>query len=206
MGEAASKINDIKPIENFSYKGCYYSKAEDGSVSRSCDELRERIDEEMDAKLKAGKDPEVVEKKKAKMYANITEIEADKDDALIQYNEVVGVQTAVINFFAKNIDSIRDADVISGDKAKCFPNEICSKIILDDYVVTFTDYDADGTLGGVSINLNYDDVMFGYTQEKYFIGYLMSIGFPNAHTSKYKTWLRGEDFAPLFSALMALSN
>lgn len=208
MCEHSSIINDIKLVENFSYMGCYYSKAEDGSVSRNCDEMRAFYEAKREEQLAEGTDPKKVAQEKQRDAEEIAAKEADVESTLAEYNEVVGVQTAIINFFAKNIDSIREAEVKSVDEAECMSDKVCTKIVSSYYVIDFSDSDADGRFDGIKIGPNPARIQFGnmnYIEERSLIHSFAWTGYPDAYASNYKTWLYGDDFAPLLSALFALN-
>lgn len=211
MGKETVNINDIKPVENFLLEGCYYSEAEDGSVNRSCDELRADFMARLDAQLKAGADPAEIAEKEAIYSAKVDAYEADAADTLKEYKNVINSQTKIISFFKANIDAIKSAKIQNNDDNSDWESEcVYARIVTDAFKIDFSDSDGDGELDGINIGPNHKEVDSGNWNivPVYWPCQLKLVPIvlnnPQTYASDRFSWLYGDDFTPLISALVSL--
>ena len=191
MGEAKSIINEIKVIDNFSFGGCFYEKADDGSVSRSCDELRAEMLAE------CGNFEHEFEICVASQNDYVDGLESDKFDTRKKYGHVIGVQKSFIDFFRDNVEAVagKGVDSFGSVEFETTSGELAH--------VSFVDLDKDGAHEGVSIT--YQSIVMDYPMSQVAAALSAAQSYGDAFAEDgFISWLKGEDFAPLISALLSI--
>ena len=217
MGAKPIGINDIKPLETFSFQGCHYFKTKDGEIRRSCLEKLNEEWEKWDATLKTGLSPEYVAKYKLEAAQDIAEMEADLGSTKSTYEEVVEAQEGIISLFKNDLIPGKDCSnkveeseeeyTIFIPNATLFGAPDCVDEMEYNHEITFEDLDDDGLADQVDIfkkkrskgySLNYNSpclcsyITFAWEDP--------AKGVAESSRDSYK--LGGQSFEPLISSLL----